>query len=39
MALSRDELVRYARHLALRDVGIEGQERLGRARILLVGVR
>lgn len=37
MALSRDELVRYARHLALRDVGIEGQERLGAARILLVG--
>ncbi|WP_405284257.1 molybdopterin-synthase adenylyltransferase MoeB [Gaopeijia maritima] len=37
MALSRDELVRYARHLALRDVGIEGQERLRDSRILLVG--
>ena len=37
MALTRNQLVRYARHLALRDVGLEGQERLGRARILLVG--
>lgn len=37
MALSRDELVRYARHLALRDVGIAGQERLRDSRILLVG--
>lgn len=37
MALSRDELVRYARHLALRDVGLEGQARLQEARILVVG--
>ena len=37
MALSRDELVRYARHLALREVGMEGQERLREARILLIG--
>ena len=28
---------RYARHLALPEVGPEGQKRLGRARVLLVG--
>jgi molybdopterin/thiamine biosynthesis adenylyltransferase/rhodanese-related sulfurtransferase len=35
--LSPSELVRYARHLTLPEVGIEGQERLARARVLLVG--
>jgi molybdopterin/thiamine biosynthesis adenylyltransferase/rhodanese-related sulfurtransferase len=35
--LSPAELVRYARHLTLPEMGLEGQERLGRARILLVG--
>jgi len=36
--LSHAELVRYARHLALPDVGPEGQRRLKAARVLLVGV-
>ena len=36
-ALSRDEMARYARHLSLPEVGIEGQERLKAARILVVG--
>jgi molybdopterin/thiamine biosynthesis adenylyltransferase/rhodanese-related sulfurtransferase len=36
-ALSPDELVRYARHLTLPHVGMEGQERLKAARVLLVG--
>ncbi len=36
-ALGRDELHRYSRHLLLDDVGPEGQRRLKRARILLVG--
>jgi sulfur-carrier protein adenylyltransferase/sulfurtransferase len=37
MPLSPAELVRYARHLTLAEVGVEGQERLRRARVLLVG--
>ncbi|MBX6363476.1 MAG: molybdopterin-synthase adenylyltransferase MoeB [Gemmatimonadetes bacterium] len=35
--LSRLELARYARHLALEEVGIEGQRRLKAARVLVVG--
>jgi molybdopterin/thiamine biosynthesis adenylyltransferase/rhodanese-related sulfurtransferase len=35
--LSPDELVRYARHLSLPDVGREGQERLRAARIVVIG--
>jgi molybdopterin/thiamine biosynthesis adenylyltransferase/rhodanese-related sulfurtransferase len=35
--LSRDEIARYARHLILPDVGLEGQKRLKAARVLLVG--
>lgn len=32
-----DELLRYSRHLTLPEVGMAGQERLSRARVLLVG--
>lgn len=35
--LSRDELVRYSRHLTLDEVGIDGQTRLKQARVLCVG--
>ena len=35
--LSRDELLRYARHLALPGVGPEGQERIKEARVVCVG--
>jgi adenylyltransferase/sulfurtransferase len=35
--LGRDELYRYARHLALPEVGLEGQRRLKAARVLCVG--
>jgi molybdopterin/thiamine biosynthesis adenylyltransferase/rhodanese-related sulfurtransferase len=35
--LSRPELFRYARHLALPEVGIEGQKRLKASRVLCVG--
>ena len=35
--LSPDEYARYARHLSLPDVGVEGQERLKAASVLLVG--
>src|SRR3990167_3049193 len=36
--LSKDERVRYSRHLALPEVGVEGQQRLKAARVLCVGV-
>jgi adenylyltransferase/sulfurtransferase len=35
--LSQDELVRYARHLSLPDVGPVGQECLKAARVLVIG--
>jgi adenylyltransferase/sulfurtransferase len=35
--LTREELARYARHLVLPEVGIEGQRRLRRSSVLLVG--
>ena len=35
--LDRVELARYARHLVLPEVGLEGQARLKQARVLLVG--
>jgi len=36
-ALSPEEILRYSRHLILPEVGIEGQQRLKAARLLLVG--
>ncbi|MGE5730452.1 MAG: molybdopterin-synthase adenylyltransferase MoeB [Gemmatimonas sp.] len=35
--LTTDEIQRYARHLILPDVGLEGQRRLKAARVLIVG--
>jgi len=35
--LTREELTRYARHVILPDVGIEGQRRLKGARVVCVG--
>ncbi|MGH7461502.1 MAG: HesA/MoeB/ThiF family protein, partial [Longimicrobiales bacterium] len=37
IGLSRDEVHRYSRHLILPEVGIEGQQRLKAASVLLVG--
>lgn len=37
MALSDDELHRYSRHILLEDVGVEGQEKIKRAKVLVVG--
>jgi molybdopterin/thiamine biosynthesis adenylyltransferase len=37
MPLTAPELQRYARHLSLPNVGVEGQERLRAASVLLVG--
>ena len=36
-ALSADEVERYARHVLIPDVGMEGQRRLKNARVLVVG--
>jgi Dinucleotide-utilizing enzymes involved in molybdopterin and thiamine biosynthesis family 2 len=37
VALSPAEMSRYSRHLALREIGIEGQRKLKAARVLVVG--
>src|ERR1051326_6626573 len=37
MALSDEELERYARHIVLREVGGPGQARLRGARVLVIG--
>jgi adenylyltransferase/sulfurtransferase len=36
-ALTSDEILRYSRHLILPEVGIEGQQKLKAAKVLLVG--
>ena len=35
--LTREEIARYSRHLIIPEVGMEGQERLKAAKVLLVG--
>ncbi len=37
MKLSKEELSRYSRHIILKDFGIEGQEKLKSARVLVIG--
>ena len=37
MTLTPQELERYARHITLGQVGLEGQERLKAAKVLCVG--
>jgi len=37
MALSPDELERYARHIVLREVGGQGQAKIRAARVLVIG--
>jgi adenylyltransferase/sulfurtransferase len=34
---SKEEVRRYARHLALPEIGVEGQDQLRRARVMVVG--
>src|SRR6516164_3650639 len=36
-ALSNDEILRYSRHLIIPEVGIEGQQKLKAAKVLLIG--
>jgi len=35
--LTEEQLNRYSRHIALKDVGVEGQVKLCRARVLIIG--
>ena len=37
MELTKDEILRYSRHLILPEVGIEGQLKLKQAKVLMVG--
>jgi molybdopterin/thiamine biosynthesis adenylyltransferase len=37
MDFSDQQLERYSRHILLQDVGVEGQERISNARVLIVG--
>src|SRR5688572_13431235 len=37
MSLSSPEELRYSRHLALREIGPAGQEKIRSARVLLIG--
>jgi adenylyltransferase/sulfurtransferase len=36
-ALSNDEILRYSRHLIIPEVGMEGQQKLKAAKVLLIG--
>ena len=36
-ALTKDEILRYSRHLIIPEVGIEGQQKLKAAKVLLIG--
>ena len=35
--LSKDEILRYSRHLIMPEVGMEGQQKLKAARVLCIG--
>src|SRR5688572_18910596 len=37
MSLTPADLARYSRHLALREIGVEGQQKLKAARVLIIG--
>jgi adenylyltransferase/sulfurtransferase len=37
MSLSADDLARYSRHLALRELGVAGQEKLKASKVLVIG--
>ena len=36
-SLSKDEILRYSRHLIMPEVGMEGQLKLARAKVLMIG--
>ena len=36
--MNDDQLLRYARHIMLPEIGVEGQEKLLAAKVLIVGL-
>lgn len=37
--LTEEQIERYSRHILLQDVGLEGQEKLLNAKVLIIGLR
>jgi len=37
MDFREDQLLRYSRHIILKDVGVEGQEKIANAKVIIVG--
>jgi molybdopterin/thiamine biosynthesis adenylyltransferase len=37
MDFSEEQTVRYSRHILLKDVGVEGQEKISRSKVLIIG--
>jgi molybdopterin/thiamine biosynthesis adenylyltransferase len=37
MNFTEEQIVRYSRHILLQDVGVEGQEKIGAGKVLIVG--
>ena len=37
MTLTQDEILRYSRHLIMPEVGVQGQEKLKAAKVLMIG--
>lgn len=37
MDFTEDQIQRYSRHILLQDVGVEGQEKINNARVLIIG--
>ncbi|MBA3051477.1 ThiF family adenylyltransferase, partial [bacterium] len=37
MALNDEQLERYSRHIILKDIGIEGQEKILSGKVLIIG--
>ena len=35
--MTNEEKIRYARHIILPEIGLEGQQKLKRAKVLVVG--
>ncbi|MDR1514424.1 MAG: hypothetical protein LBS45_01915 [Synergistaceae bacterium] len=37
MIFSNEQMERYSRHIILREIGVKGQERLLKGRVLVIG--
>lgn len=38
MSLSQEQLGRYKRHIVMKEIGVEGQEKICAARVLIIGI-